>query len=132
MRPSYGPESVLSNLNASKINFWAKLKYRGSLCSAATVQGELEYEIQKFNYSLRLRVKSHIFPECNCNVRGSTNKNACDQTTGFCTCKPGWIGNKCQGKPANFIAHTNKGLTHNSKIHILALKLFQKNIKKCV
>ena len=30
-------------------------------------------------------------------MEGSTS-NVCDQTTGACTCKPGWIGDKCEGK----------------------------------
>ena len=38
-----------------------------------------------------------IFPECGCNMEGSTS-NVCDQTTGACTCKPGWLGDKCEGK----------------------------------
>ena len=39
-----------------------------------------------------------IFAECECNEEGSANANACHQTTGACTCKAGWFGNKCQGK----------------------------------
>ena len=39
-----------------------------------------------------------IFTECECNEEGSGNDGACHQTTGVCTCKAGWFGNKCQGK----------------------------------
>ena len=45
-----------------------------------------------------MRVKNITVPECECNLEGSTNGNVCDQTTGSCTCKPEWSGNKCQGK----------------------------------
>ena len=38
-----------------------------------------------------------IFPECGCNMEGSTS-NVCDQTNGACLCKPGWLGDKCEGE----------------------------------
>ena len=37
-----------------------------------------------------------IFSECDCNEKGSKNIT-CNQTSGACTCKSGWIGDKCQG-----------------------------------
>ena len=39
-----------------------------------------------------------IFAECECNKEGSANGKVCHQTSGVCTCKPGWFGKKCQGK----------------------------------
>ena len=42
-----------------------------------------------------MNVKHFIFPECECNKEGA---DVCDQLTGVCTCKPGWIGEKCEGK----------------------------------
>ena len=41
-------------------------------------------------------MRNLIYAECECNEEGSTNDNACHQTTGVCTCKPGWHGYKCQ------------------------------------
>ena len=39
-----------------------------------------------------------IFADCGCNEEGSANGNLCDQSSGRCTCKPDWTGNKCQSK----------------------------------
>ena len=39
-----------------------------------------------------------IFVECECNEEGSANDKACHQTTGVCTCKAGFHGDKCEGK----------------------------------
>ena len=44
-----------------------------------------------------MKMSNIIITDCGCNKEGSTN-DACDQTSGQCTCKPGWTGNKCQSK----------------------------------
>ena len=36
--------------------------------------------------------------ECECYEKGTTNGNLCDQTTGACSCKAGYFGEKCLGK----------------------------------
>ena len=38
-----------------------------------------------------------IFPDYECYDKGSVYGYEYDQTTGNCTCKAGWFGNKCQG-----------------------------------
>ena len=42
-------------------------------------------------------MRNTIFAECECNEEGVT-ESICDSKTGACSCKPGWFGNKCQGK----------------------------------
>ena len=37
-------------------------------------------------------------PNYQCYENGSVYGYEHDKTTGNCTCKPGWIGNYCQGK----------------------------------
>ena len=58
----------------------------------------IKIQIKK-NGSFLNNTRNLIFTgECNCNLEGSINDNACDQTTGVCACKPGWSGDKCKGK----------------------------------
>ena len=38
-----------------------------------------------------------LFSDYECYEAGSLHGNVYDQTTGSCTCKKGWIGDKCQG-----------------------------------
>ena len=42
-------------------------------------------------------VTSKHFTDCGCNEEGSIDNN-CDKTTGVCSCKKNWFGDKCQGK----------------------------------
>ena len=42
-------------------------------------------------------IRKFIFAECGCTKEGSAN-DACDKTSGECSCRPGWLGNKCQSK----------------------------------
>ena len=50
-------------------------------------------------------MRNLIYAECECNEEGSTNDNACHQTTGVCTCKPGWHGYKCQQGKQKSVTH---------------------------
>ena len=44
---------------------------------------------------MQIKVRNLVFAECECSREGVL----CDKTTGACSCKAGWFGELCQGKP---------------------------------
>ena len=59
-----------------------------------------------------------IFAECGCNEEGSANGNVCHQTTGACSCKPGWFGKQCQGKLK--LTTLSQGLEHKEFVNSMS------------
>ena len=42
-----------------------------------------------------------MIAECECDEEGSANGKICHQMSGTCNCKPGWEGQRCDGKKNN-------------------------------
>ena len=79
-------------------NFW-KIGQNFEISKLEVAKGQSTCVIFFATSFITTRITHKICLECGCNEEGDANGNNCLQTSGACTCKSGYIGDKCQGKP---------------------------------